>query len=89
MDRRPYDVSFFSLSRRLLLLRSMSALRHKSESMPPGRETPREVGVVTKPILEGKDKGRVIRRNLSGRVKVGDIIRFGDTNREDKPINVK
>jgi small subunit ribosomal protein S28e len=40
-------------------------------------------------ILEGKDKGRVIRRNLSGRVKVGDIIRFGDTSREDKPINVK
>ena len=40
-------------------------------------------------ILEGKDKGRVIRRNLSGRVKVGDILRFGDTSREDKPINVK
>jgi small subunit ribosomal protein S28e len=40
-------------------------------------------------ILEGKDKGRVIRRNLSGRIKVGDIVRFSDTSREDKPINVK
>jgi len=40
-------------------------------------------------IMEGKDKGRVIRRNISGRVKIGDIIRLGDTSREDKPINVK
>ena len=40
-------------------------------------------------ILEGKDKGRVIRRNISGRAKVGDMLRFGDTSREDKPINVK
>jgi len=40
-------------------------------------------------IQEGKDKGRVIRRNLSGRVKVGDIIRLSDTSREDKPISVK
>ena len=40
-------------------------------------------------ILEGKDKGRVIRRNISGRVKTGDVIRLGDTSREDKPINVK
>ena len=40
-------------------------------------------------ILEGKDKGRVIRRNISGRAKVGDMLRFSDTSREDKPINVK
>jgi len=40
-------------------------------------------------IMEGRDKGRVIRRNITGRVKVGDIIRLGDTSREDKPINVK
>lgn len=40
-------------------------------------------------IMEGKDKGRVIRRNISGRAKVGDMIRLGDTSREDKPINVK
>jgi small subunit ribosomal protein S28e len=40
-------------------------------------------------ILEGRDKGRVIRRNITGRVKVGDIIRLSDTSREDKPIHVK
>jgi small subunit ribosomal protein S28e len=40
-------------------------------------------------ILEGKDKGRVIRRNISGRAKPGDMIRLGDTSREDKPITVK
>ncbi|MCL5239490.1 MAG: 30S ribosomal protein S28e [Candidatus Marsarchaeota archaeon] len=40
-------------------------------------------------IMEGKDKGRVIRRNLSGRAKVGDMIRLGDTTREDKPIHIK
>ncbi len=40
-------------------------------------------------ILEGKDKGRVRRRNISGRVKVGDIIRVSDTSREDKRIMVR
>jgi small subunit ribosomal protein S28e len=40
-------------------------------------------------ILEGRDKGRVIRKNLTGRVKRGDQIRLADTSREDKPINVK
>ena len=39
--------------------------------------------------MEGRDKGRVIRRNITGRVKVGDIIRLSDTSREDKPIHVK
>jgi small subunit ribosomal protein S28e len=37
-------------------------------------------------ILEGKDKGRVIRRNVAGRIQVGDIMRLPDTSREDKPI---
>lgn len=37
-------------------------------------------------ILEGRDKGRVIRRNFSGRIKKGDIIRLPDTSREDKRI---
>ncbi len=37
-------------------------------------------------ILEGRDKGRVIRRNFSGRIKKGDMIRLPDTSREDKRI---
>jgi small subunit ribosomal protein S28e len=37
-------------------------------------------------IMEGKDKGRVIRRNIAGKIKKGDIIRLPDTSREDKKI---
>lgn len=37
-------------------------------------------------ILEGRDKGRVIRRNFAGRIKKGDMIRLPDTSREDKRI---
>lgn len=37
-------------------------------------------------ILEGRDKGRVIRRNFAGRIKKGDLIRLPDTSREDKRI---
>ncbi len=37
-------------------------------------------------VLEGKDKGRVIRRNVAGRIKVGDMIRLPDTSREDRSI---
>ena len=37
-------------------------------------------------IMQGKDKGRVIRRNFSGKIQKGDIIRLPDTSREDKRI---
>ncbi len=40
-------------------------------------------------VLEGRDTGRVIRRNVSGRIKVGDKIRLPDTTREDKPIRAR
>ena len=40
-------------------------------------------------VLEGSDKGRVIRRNIVGFVKKGDLIRLPDTSREDKPIQVR
>ncbi len=37
-------------------------------------------------IMEGKDKGRVIRRNVAGKIRKGDMIRLPDTSREDKKI---
>ncbi|MDE1856475.1 MAG: hypothetical protein KGH98_00140 [Candidatus Micrarchaeota archaeon] len=40
-------------------------------------------------ILSGKDTGRIIRRNMLGPAKVGDIIRLPDTSREAKEIKVK
>lgn len=48
-----------------------------------------EVRQVMCKILEGPDKGRVIRRNVAGRVKVDDILRLPDTSREAKQIRVR
>ena len=48
-----------------------------------------EIYPVSCRILEGKDKGRIIRRNMLGPAKKGDIIRLPDTSREAKEIRVK
>jgi small subunit ribosomal protein S28e len=45
-----------------------------------------EIKQVMCKILEGRDRGRVIRRNVAGRIKKGDILRLPDTNREARPI---
>lgn len=48
-----------------------------------------EVYQVSCRILEGKDKGRIIRRNQIGPAKAGDVIRLPDTSREAREIKVK
>ena len=48
-----------------------------------------EIQQVMAKVLDGRDKGRVMRRNVKGPIKVGDMLILMDTKTEAKQIRAR